>query len=348
VSLVAFGSAKGSPGLTTVLSALAAQWPGGRPLLVVEADPAGGDLATRLGLGGDIGLMTLAAEGRRELTPELVWQHAQPLPGSSGSHVLAGPASAEQASAALSALSGRLARRLAELDHVDVVADCGRLDPGSPAMALVRAADLVVLVARPSASQLHHLAGRVQALGTAVPVGLLLVGDRPYGVVEAARAVGAEPLGTVADDARAADLLAGGRGGRALRASGLLRTARTVAEALATRLGPLGAGSPAPVTGPEPAPAPPPGPPAPPPAPTWAPSPPAARPSEPSPVPAVVRSDPLAGAGAAAPAGPPTGPPRRSLRARPLQARPRPSEVSRSSAFAPRGRKPAEGPDERR
>ena len=257
MSLVALGSVKGSPGVTTAVAALATRWPEGRRLLVAETDPAGGDLASRLGLAAVPGLVTLAAEGRRDLTPELVWQQAQPLPGSTSSSVLTAPVSAEQASAALSALGQRLGRLLAGLDDVDVLADCGRLDPGSPAMALVRAADLVVLVARPSISQLQHLSARVQALVTGTPVVLLLIGDRPYGVVEAGRAVGAEPLGTIAVDARAADLLAsaGVTHFRVLRVSGLLRTARTVAEHLVARLGPLGLPgvAPAPVT-PEPAP----------------------------------------------------------------------------------------------
>src|SRR5207244_2826784 len=50
MTAVAWCSAKGSPGVTTAVQLVAGAWPAGRPLLIVEADPAGGDLAARLGL----------------------------------------------------------------------------------------------------------------------------------------------------------------------------------------------------------------------------------------------------------------------------------------------------------
>lgn len=318
--------------------ALAARWPDDRTLLVVEADPAGGDLAARLGLDRQPGLMALAADGRRELTPEMVWKQTQPLAGAASAQVLTGPVSAEQAGAALSALGSRFARLMAELDGVDVLADCGRLDPASPATPLVRAADLVIVVARPSAPQLQHLAALVTSLGSGVPVALVLVGDRPYGVVEAGRAVGAEPLGTIAHDARAADLLAGASGSpRLLRVSALLRTARTAAEALATRMGPPGvaalvpgAADPLPVAdavAPDPAPVA--GAVAPDPAPVahWV-------APDPAPVAGAVAPDPEPMADAAAAAPPPTGRRRRPPRARPLQARPHPADPTRPATGA--------------
>lgn len=244
MSLVAIGSAKGSPGVTTLVAALASRWPAHRRLLVAETDPAGGDLGARLGLGAGPGLVTLAADGRRQLTPQLVQANCLPLPGPGTVQVLVGPVGAEQANAALAAMRGRLAGALAGVG-VDVVADCGRLDPGSPALGLAQSADLVVMVARPDAPQLHHLASRVAALGLSVPLALVVIGDRPYGLVEAAAAVGAEPLGTIAADARAAGLLAAGagHGSRLVRTSPLLRTARTVAGELVARL----AAQPAPV-----------------------------------------------------------------------------------------------------
>jgi hypothetical protein len=45
VTLIALASIKGSPGVTTAATALAASWPEGRQVLLVEADPFGGDLA---------------------------------------------------------------------------------------------------------------------------------------------------------------------------------------------------------------------------------------------------------------------------------------------------------------
>ena len=47
--LIALASVKGSPGVTTTCLVLAAAWPGQRRL-IIEADPAGGDLGPWLGL----------------------------------------------------------------------------------------------------------------------------------------------------------------------------------------------------------------------------------------------------------------------------------------------------------
>jgi len=49
MSLIAFASVKGSPGVTTTVLALASVWPTSQHLIVAELDPAGGDLATRFG-----------------------------------------------------------------------------------------------------------------------------------------------------------------------------------------------------------------------------------------------------------------------------------------------------------
>lgn len=240
MSLVAVGSAKGSPGATTLVAALGSVWPASAGVLLAELDPAGGDLAIRLGLPAEPGLVTLAAEGRRGVTPELVWEHTSSFPGSEVAHVLAGPASADQATAALAAVGGKLAEVLAGLADVDVLADCGRLDPGSPALAVARRADLVVVVARSSVAEIRHLSTRVAALRLRAPVALVLVGDRPYGVAEVAGAVGVEALGAVAHDARGAELVSAGtaNGSRLARTSPLMRTTRSLADTLVARLGP--------------------------------------------------------------------------------------------------------------
>ena len=45
-----------------------------------------------------------------------------------------------------------------------VIADCGRLDPGSPALAIAARAQVTVLMVRPRVSELSHLALRAGAL----------------------------------------------------------------------------------------------------------------------------------------------------------------------------------------
>ena len=125
MTVIALASVKGSPGVTTAALAIAARWPAGRKVLLVEADPFGGDLAPRYGATVTGGLASLLAAARRELTPEAVWDHVHELPG--GLAVLFGLAGVRQA-AANENVWPAIATALAELD-ADVVVDAGRLLP---------------------------------------------------------------------------------------------------------------------------------------------------------------------------------------------------------------------------
>lgn len=243
MGVIAFASAKSSPGVTTTIAALAATWPADRDLHIVEVDPAGGDLVVRFEMAPEPGLVTLAATGRRDLGPETYLGHTQALPSDAGSdgparRILVAPVAADQASAALGALRGGLPKVLAQLE-VDVLVDCGRLDPYSPAFEFATQADLLVMVTRPILSEIHHLATRLPSVH-ARAVSLLVVGDSPYGVTDVASVVEATPLGTIPDDDRAARALTLGHPHalRVLRRSRLLRDARSVAEGLAAWLGP--------------------------------------------------------------------------------------------------------------
>jgi hypothetical protein len=243
VGVIAFASAKSSPGVTTTVTALAASWPADRDLHVVEVDPAGGDLVVRFEMPPEPGLVTLAATGRRDLSRDTYLAHTQALPSDVGAdgpirRILLAPVAADQASAALGALRGGLPRVLASLG-ADVLIDCGRLDPYSPAFEFAAQADLLVVVTRPILSEIHHLASRLPTIN-ARATSLLVVGDRPYGVSDVAAVVGATPLGTIPVDDRAAQTLTLGHphGLRVLRRSRLLRDARSVAEGLADWLGP--------------------------------------------------------------------------------------------------------------
>lgn len=168
--MVVFGSVKGSPGVTCLAAGVAASWqravrPGAsrrrtdevdgggdgrwrRPLLLVEADPSGGVLAARAGLGLTPGLTSLAAQARGgELSVELIARHMQVLP--SGAAVLLGPIGADQARSVVSVLGGGVARFVrSRPDEEMVLVDAGRLDTDSPASPMVAVADGVVLVVR--------------------------------------------------------------------------------------------------------------------------------------------------------------------------------------------------------
>jgi hypothetical protein len=224
-----------SCGVTTLAAALAATWPAGRKVVLVELDPAGGTLAASSGWAAEPSLVSLAAAARRTSDPEAIWAHCQHLPG--GAAVLAAPGAAEQAHSATVMLSGLLGR-LATLD-ADVLVDAGRLDPTSPLPGVVMGASRLVLCARPRLSDLHALAAFLAAgpgagLLDAGRLRLVLVGDGPYRDAEIADALAVEVLGRLPWDEGAAERLATiPASDRRLRLSPLVRAARSLATVLA-------------------------------------------------------------------------------------------------------------------
>jgi hypothetical protein len=239
MSMIVLASAKGAPGVTTAAIALGAVWP--RRTLVVEADPAGGDLAARFQLPSEPNLLSLGAAARRgELGAEDVWAHVQQLPR--GLEVLVGVRAAEQARA-LGRLWSLLPDALGELD-ADTLVDCGRLTPGTVAEDLLRRADLPLLVCRPTIEGVLHLGYRLEGLGrVGVAAEVILVGERPFDRARVQDALAANGMpapvrGVLADDDRAAGMLAGqaGRERWLERVSPLIRSARGLADDLAESL----------------------------------------------------------------------------------------------------------------
>lgn len=247
--LIALASVKASPGVTTTALALAAAWPAARRL-VVEADPSGGDLGAWLGLPPAPGLASLAAAIRRGHSPGAAWRHAQPA--GSGLSVVAAPAGGEQAAACLAALTapmagtGWLSSTSPEEEGV-VVADCGRLDPWSPGLAVAAQAAVTLLLVRPRLSELSHLAERVSGLARAgLRLGLLLApennhaaGEPSYPRAEIAATLGIAVRGRLPADPRAITALIRSRGElTAVRRLPLAKAVTGLATILASQLNP--------------------------------------------------------------------------------------------------------------
>jgi hypothetical protein len=210
--LVAVGSVKGSPGVTTFSVALAARWPGPAHTLLIEADPSGGDIGTRFSLPSAPGLVSLAAASRRSADPALLGQHAQALPG--GLPVVVAPAEADRARAALIALAESSAgtgivRAAANMPDAVVIVDCGRIDAGSPALPILRSADAMVLLSRAQAEDLAHVARRLPTMGCWNAHPAMVILGQGYSPAEIARELGVQPLGWVPHDPRGAAALCG-------------------------------------------------------------------------------------------------------------------------------------------
>lgn len=190
--LVAVASAKGSPGVSALAVALAALWPVegdglAGAVALADVDPVGGDLALRYRapsgepLDEDRGLLSLGASVRRGAETSGAGgglaDHLQPVAG--GLDVLVGVSGPEQVQG-LGPVWGTLATALRPADR-DVVADCGRVVPGTAHLPVLAAADALVLVVRPDVAGVAHLRERLGGLTPALR--LDEAGGTPVGVV---------------------------------------------------------------------------------------------------------------------------------------------------------------------
>jgi Mrp family chromosome partitioning ATPase len=232
VSVVAVASVKGSPGVTTVALALASWWP--RPVVVLEADPAGGDLALRLGLPEDPGLVGLAAALRRPSQADLLEHYAQEC--RMGIRVVPAPAGARQSAASVSLLAALPGAPLRF--EVDVLLDVGRLDESSPAWPLAKEADALVWVCRPQLGDLAHLSAAVEHGRDSAAVSIVLSGSGTYPAEEVAATLGVTVLGHLPADPGGAEAL-WEAGARTWARCALGRTARDLAHDLDASLAPL-------------------------------------------------------------------------------------------------------------
>lgn len=235
MTLYAFASTHGSPGVTSTVLGLAATWLGttGRPVLVVEADPDGGVVAARFDdLRADRTIADVAVEVRRDFDVGAVLSSAQPLWGAVP--VVVAPPSAEQAGSALAASAERLAAGLAAIDDLDVLVDLGRLTTRSPSIPFARRAVATALVTRPTFDAVASLTTRVGELrGRGCELAVATIGDQPYGPQDVAQTVDAPLVAALPADERAAAAFSGaGGGGRRLERSLLWRTLADLASRL--------------------------------------------------------------------------------------------------------------------
>jgi hypothetical protein len=238
MAVVALTSAKGAPGASTAALAMTLLWP--RTALLAECDPAGGSSVLAGYLRGTLdhsrGLLALALAQRHETLDKALWQQTLPLTGdprgtsaeaAAGDRwLLPGLSDAAQAPST-AALWGPLGSQLASLERAgtDAIVDAGRLGVMYAPTALLRQADLVLLVMGTSLPAVAAAIARLNVLredlsvtGTASSVngylsslGLLLVGEgRPYTAKEISAACGVPVVASLSWDPASAEVFAAG------------------------------------------------------------------------------------------------------------------------------------------
>jgi MinD-like ATPase involved in chromosome partitioning or flagellar assembly len=245
--LIALCGDKGAPGVTTSTLAIASAWPG--PAIVVEASPAGGDLAIRLRPKGLVlpetpTVLSVVTASRGADATDVVTNHSHVL--NSTTTVVPGPALAEQFTniGDWSPLADTLSR-----SSVPAFADLGHLHAASATIAVAARADLVVVVSRPDMPSVVRVRERLirvatdlaRMRGTAPRLFPLLVSTSRHGQADVSdlSAVLAETparpflvdAGFLAHDPVAVRRLQAGEepAGRLARTA-LMRTARTVVD----------------------------------------------------------------------------------------------------------------------
>ncbi|MGW5789230.1 hypothetical protein ACWEV3_01365 [Saccharopolyspora sp. NPDC003752] len=262
MAVITMLSAKGSPGVTTAVAALATVWPG--PGLVVDADPDGGDLLPGWAgqwwvdgrLTAERGVVSFAASTRHltSVPAEGLVGHVQEIPDSGHLRLLSGVTSRAQAGAIGEDGWRRLAGAVRDVtteNGPDVLVDAGRWVPETP-WPLITEADLVLVGVRPSlrhVSATHPLLTVLRELVPLHRLGAAVSATTSREADSVARALGI-PVGLeLPDDPAAARALSDGfTQYREPRPSGLLRTSRTAARRLHLRLNPPPAGTTAPAS----------------------------------------------------------------------------------------------------
>lgn len=222
MAMIAFASAKGSPGVSVTVAGLSRLWP--RPVVVADLDPAGGDTGLRYrAASGDpldqsTGLLSLGAAVRSGQDAALE-DHLQTTAG--GMRTLVGVRSPGQV-LGLGPAWQHVALTLRRSKDYDVLADCGRLTPGSPTMAIVEQADALVLLSGGELEDVAHLRERLTGLQATLHLGAIdskptglamrLPANDNRGLTDAEQLLASaglpvRALGVVADDRKAADVI---------------------------------------------------------------------------------------------------------------------------------------------
>lgn len=206
MSIVTVVSTKHSPGATTLAMLLANVADPFTLPLVLEADPAGGDLAARTGSLFDPGMASAVAAALLEPAPRVLDEHCRPLP--SGVGVVIGSLTPARLASYVLASADVLAP-LARCRAGVTLVDAGRWS--SPAAAAwAAAADATLVAMRAEVDSAEHVAVRLPEIEAVCPlVRAVVVGSGPLSVRDVQEII-ERPVWSVPNDAMSARAVCAG------------------------------------------------------------------------------------------------------------------------------------------
>jgi hypothetical protein len=245
MSVIALTSPGDAPGATTTAFAMALTWPGDERMLLAECSPAGGRILRgffqcHTPPAGGLWDLALAAVHGQDAAAGALWEQTIALDEERQRLLLPGLVDPFLASELSAATWESVAATFSDLPFT-VLADAGPIGPEQP-FALLRAAELVIVVMRPTLAQVAAAGPRLarlrQALGHTAALGLCVIGERPYTARDIRAQLGEFALTFVLPtDAKAAEVLSDGSGSdwtrRRIEMSPLMRAARTASQTAA-------------------------------------------------------------------------------------------------------------------
>ncbi|MFY9588108.1 MAG: P-loop NTPase [Actinomycetota bacterium] len=196
MSVIAVCSGKGSPGATFVAVNLATALSHGNDVLLLDLDPAGGDIAAYLGLDPRRGIFPLLRMDNDIPKPEAIVHEAEERGG-----LLALSGFPESSPATSPSVLSCLVSRAKQTDRT-VVVDIGRITTDSAIVA--READFILIVVRPdlvsvlgAERALRSLKERRVDFSHTAAVISGLERRRPGDIAEVAKAMGISVAGTI-------------------------------------------------------------------------------------------------------------------------------------------------------
>ncbi|MGI5206235.1 hypothetical protein ACQEU6_32265 [Spirillospora sp. CA-108201] len=186
----------GSPGVSTTALGLALAWPG--RVLLAECDPMGrrvlpGFMADRMHASAGPGLLGLAMAAEADPQgPVALEEYVVPITDDGHARLLHGVRDPRHG-IRLRPLWRRLAEALLAWDG-DVIADLGRVGGTDTPTELLKSADAVVMVLKPTVTQVDAAATRLDALkelvGGQAAIRLCLIADGAYSAADVERVLG--------------------------------------------------------------------------------------------------------------------------------------------------------------